>query len=602
MIKTGYSQSQEIDSLKMVLETEIPDSSKIAILEKLAYIYSSESAEIAKEYIGEAIILSEKLPNKRQHIETLLMASKISRISGDYENSISFGFLALNISDSLDFKNKIAKSSKYLGISYYRIKNFEKALQFHKKALELYIILENTLYQADCYTNIGVVYDERGEFDTAIEYYNKALIIYEKENELSGMADIYNNIAGIYYQKHENDKIIDYMNKALEIKRQMNDKIGISYTLINMGGVYGQIGSFEKGVENIKEGIEIAVEINLLPLINVGYEALFELYTNNKDYKNAYGYYKLYSQTKDSLFDIETSKNIQELQTKYETEKKNSEIKELKIQQIKDEELQKLFIIIIIALFIIAVLVFVFLRQKAKMNIILKEKNIELEQLTKTQNRIMSIISHDLKAPLSAFYSITNSLKTKFDKIERTEIDRYFGRMLNSALALKMQLENMLNWSVGQSRKIRVKKSDFNLLVLSYKVVMILQEFANEKSIIIENNIDENIEVKTDGKLLSIVLNNLISNAIKFSQSESKIIISAKQESEKVILSIKDFGIGISQNDAENLFTDTEISVKNENSGTGLGLVVSKDIVEKLGGKITVKSELKKGTEFFIEL
>lgn len=212
----------------------------------------------------------------------------------------------------------------------------------------------------------------------------------------------------------------------------------------------------------------------------------------------------------------------------------------------------------------------------------------------------MSIISHDLKAPLSAFYSITSSLKNKFDKIERTEIDRYFDRMLNSSVALKLQLENMLNWAINQTREITVNKSSYNLHILVYKVTMILQEFANEKGISIENQTDENIEFETDSRLLSIVLNNLISNAVKFSPKNSKILISAKKENEKLTISVKDFGIGMIKKEAENLFKNRLNLTKSEVKDTGLGLIVSKDLVEKLGGKIAVKSELNEGTEFLI--
>jgi len=598
--QTVFTQTNT-DSLKHQLNANITDSTKINILKKLATEYSYISTDSAIIFIEQAIIISKNNTNKIEYVKNLLQANKISRLSGNYEDAITYSYLALNVADSINNTNLMAQSAKYLGISYYRIKNFDKALEFHNKALELYIELEDTIYQADCYTNIGVVYDETAEFDSALEYYDKALIIYEAENELSGMADIYNNIAGIYYQKHENDKIIDYMNKSLEIRRQMGDNIGIIYTLINMGGVYGQTGNFQKAVENIQEGIEIAIQADILPLVNVGYEAMYELYLNNENYENAFEYYKLFNETKDSLFSIEKEKNIQELQTKYETEKKNVVIQELKIDNLKAENQKKTFIIIAISLFLITILMLIFIRQRTKLNAILKEKNTQLNKLNATQNRLMSIISHDLKAPLSAFYSITSSLKTKFNKIDRLEIDRYFDRMLNSSIALKLQLENMLNWAINQNREITVNKSSYNLHILTFKVVMILQEFANEKNITIENNIDENFEIITDSRLLSIVLNNLISNAVKFSSNNSKIQLSATVDTDKTTIFVKDFGIGMTKEEAENLFKNRLNITKSDSKETGLGLIVSKDIVEKLGGKIIVTSEPNKGTEFKIE-
>lgn len=213
----------------------------------------------------------------------------------------------------------------------------------------------------------------------------------------------------------------------------------------------------------------------------------------------------------------------------------------------------------------------------------------------------MGIISHDLKAPLSAFYSITNSLKNKFDKIDRQEINAYFGRMLSSSVALKLQLENMLNWSVGQTRNISVKIKEINIQILVTRVIIILQEFANEKNVEIENRINEDLVLQTDEKLLGIVLNNLISNAVKFSLKNGQIIIDGKENNGKTVISVKDFGIGMSDQDARNLFVNTGAVTKNDNSDTGLGLIVSRELVEKINGKIWVESELNKGTEIFIE-
>ena len=599
--KTSFSQS-DVDSLKNLIDSDISKTEKIELYKNIAEHYFSESSDSALFFIRKAVELSKSNNNAEQYIDILLYANKIARFNGNYEEAITYGFSSLHVADSIKNPNLSAQSYKYLGISYYRMKNYEEALSFHNKALEQYILLGEITYQADCYTNIGVVYDETAEFDLALDYYDKALKIYEEENELSGMADIYNNIAGIYYQLHENDKIIDYMNKSLEIRRQMNDKIGIIYTLINIGGVYGQMGDYKKGTKSIKEGIDIAQQAQMLPLMNVGYEALYELFLKQNDYKNAFQYYELFNQTKDSLFAIEKEKNIQELNTKYETEKKNGEIQALKIQNLKNQNQRNIFVIIIASLILFAILLMFFIRHRIKINSVLREKNEQLQNLNATQNRLMSIISHDLKAPLSAFYSITNSLKTKFDKIDRKEIDRYFDRMLNSSIALKLQLENMLNWAINQSRKIIVNQKNINLHIITFKVVMILQEFANEKNILLENTIEENLEIETDGKLLSIVLNNLISNAIKFSKSNNKIIISSKNEANKVILSVKDFGSGMSKSDVENLFSNQDNITQKENSGTGLGLIVSKDIVEKLGGKIWVESELGVGTVFFVEI
>jgi signal transduction histidine kinase len=131
---------------------------------------------------------------------------------------------------------------------------------------------------------------------------------------------------------------------------------------------------------------------------------------------------------------------------------------------------------------------------------------------------------------------------------------------------------------------------------------MVLQEFAREKNIVIENNIPEDLEVFTDGKLMGIVFNNLISNAIKFSDQGGRVIVSAEKKNGKILIFVKDFGAGMSPKQVEHLFTGDQIALKHQNSGTGLGLIVVRDIINKLGGRILVESEPEKGTRFTIEL
>jgi len=124
-----------------------------------------------------------------------------------------------------------------------------------------------------------------------------------------------------------------------------------------------------------------------------------------------------------------------------------------------------------------------FFRQKYKLNKTLNIKNEELKRLNATQNKLMSIISHDFKAPMSAFFSITSTLLAKLNELKNDDVAKHLKRMQNSSLGLKIQLENMLNWSISQSSEIRVNKATFNLSNTINRLIIVLDEFANEKNI-----------------------------------------------------------------------------------------------------------------------
>ncbi|NOZ47696.1 MAG: sensor histidine kinase [Chlorobi bacterium] len=526
----------------------------------------------------------------------------------NYDSSLAYFIKSLEIKETIlpngkrvSTDNELAASMVNIGLFYYKLKQNNEAIEYLKNAKEKAKLANNNNYACIAETNLGVIYNSLQNYDSALYYYNMALSSANNMNNIQRKASIYTGLANVYTNTNKFNLAIDYFLKSLEIHNKLNDERGKAIVEKNITELYIKEGKLGLAEEYGLKGLNTAIKTKNIEVEKEVYAILAEIYEKSGDYKQAYTFKNKFISIKDSINALNNENIIAEMQTKYETEKKNVEIKELKIKDIENENIQKLFLLIIGFLFIVAIFLVFFFRLKVKTNTILNEKNMQLKQLNITQNRLMSIISHDLKSPLSAFYSITNSLRNKFDKLNKKEIDNYLSRMLNSSIALKLQLENMLNWAINQQRDISVNKSMFNLHVICFKVVMILQEFANEKSITIENSIDKDIEIETDGRLLSIVLNNLIVNAVKFSQPNNKIILKVNKVENAVIISVKDFGIGMSKSDIDNLFLNKEGVAKSENSGTGLGLVVSKDIVEKLGGIIWAESEQGKGSEFFLK-
>ena len=497
---------------------------------------------------------------------------------------------------------ELAASMVNIGLFYYKLNNYNYALSYLLNADKKATLAKNTNYSCIAKINIGIIYNSQQKYDSALFYLDKALILADNMNNLQRKSEVYSGLANVYTNTNKFDLAIKYSLESLKIHEKNNDIRGISVVEKSIAELYLKQNNLElakeyglKSFNNAKLAKNIDVQISISKTLSLILEQL-------KDYKQALFFENYYNHINDSISAINSERIITEMQTKYETAKKNNKIKELKIKDIKNQNAKKLFIFVIISLFLIALLLIFFFRQKIKSHKLLNQKNIELNELNETQNRLMSIISHDFKAPLSAFYSITSSLKSKINNVEKTEISEYLERMQNSSLGLKLQLENMLNWAISQSTKIKVNKNCFNLSILAQKTAIILGEFAKEKNISIKNSINENLEINTDGKLLSVVLNNLITNAIKFSNDNGIIEISAKNKNNKVFISVKDFGVGISPENLKLLFKGKINNSQNENRGTGLGLIVSKDIIEKLGGTIRAESKLNIGTTFYIEL
>jgi len=581
------------------------------------YYYSKSEYQKSLEYYNKSIKISKNINYKKGLAKCFNDIGNVKRKQGSYPQAIDFFQKALKIAEKINDKFIISKSLGNIGLIYWRREDYKQAQFYYQKSLKIAKEIGYKKGISNALNNIGILYYFLDNTEKAVEYLLKSLKIDEELGDISGVSYSYHNIGEIYKLEGDNEKALEYYEIALKIRKEQGDKFGICSSYMGIGTVYLKKKNYKKSLSFLDNGLKLAEELELIERQRDLHELLSSLYNETNNYKKAYNNYVQFKTLNDSIYNEENIKKITGLEYKYKFEKEKQAI-ELEQQKkdliIKEESkrqkiVRNAFIIGFIFAVLLVVVVFRNFLLKRRANILLeqqkneiKERNAQLRQLNFTQNRLMSIISHDFKAPLSAFYSITNSLKTKFDKIERKEIDRLLVRMLNSSVALKMQLENMLNWAITQQREISVSKSMYNLSVLVYKVVIILQEFANEKSITIENNIKEECEITTDGRLLSIVLTNLITNSVKFSKFNSKVYINAYKQNDKIIISVKDKGIGISEKDTQNLFAGNENSKSNQNTGTRLGLIVSKDIITKLGGKIWVKSKLEQGTEFYIEL
>ena len=588
-------------SLKTAKDNKILDKEINFTLLLSNYYTKLIKYDSAQYFLQEAIKLCKENQFECQEINATTKMAALYYNKCNYSKAIEWYFIALDKTDNCP--NNEVKSDIYsnIGNVYFRIKDYSKSLEYLEYSLKLNKKDDNSKSIIKTYNNLGNVYADFHNHDSALKYYKIALKKSSKINYTKYLAISNANIAGIYREEKEYNQALQYAFRAYKYDSVLNYFYGIAADYNEIAFSYKGQKKYPSALKYLRKSLKIMDSISAYDLkINL-LKDFSSTYSELGDFKSALFYYKRYTHLKDSLVNENKNKQIVDAETKYKTQLKNNKIHQLKFKNIQNKNIQKIFLLIIGALFITALFLVVFFRLKVKTNAILNKKNNQLTNLNATQNRLMSIISHDFKAPLSAFYSITSSLKTKFDKIDREDINNYLNHMLNSSIALKLQLENMLNWAINQSHEISVTKNFFNLSILVTKVIVILQEFANERQVTIKNTIKENIEINTDGRLLSIVLNNLITNAVKFSESGSSVIIKSFSQEGNLVLSIKDFGVGISENNIANIFNNRNNTQKDKESDTGLGLIVSKDIVTKLGGEIWVESKIGVGSEFFIK-
>ena len=239
------------------------------------------------------------------------------------------------------------------------------------------------------------------------------------------------------------------------------------------------------------------------------------------------------------------------------------------------------------------------------LNTKLEESETSLLESNANKDKFFSIISHDLKSPFNGILGTTEMLVSDFDELTSDEIKEMVQVLRDSSVKVFGLLEGLLEWARTQTDRMEYQFKSIDFYETSTKITDILKTSAQIKNIFIKNEVNENSIVYADEKAIETVLRNLVTNAIKFTQPDGIIKIESENKENEVTISVSDNGIGMNEDDKNKLFKievhHTTVGTNNE-AGTGVGLILCKELVEKHGGKTWVESELGKGSKFIFTL
>jgi PAS domain S-box-containing protein len=235
----------------------------------------------------------------------------------------------------------------------------------------------------------------------------------------------------------------------------------------------------------------------------------------------------------------------------------------------------------------------------------LKKSETRLRELNATKDKFFSIISHDLRSPFSSIIGFSDLLLEKVREKDYEMMEEYAEIIQSSSWRVMNLLINLIEWSNSQTGTIKFNPEYFEIVDLVNEVTALSNDTARHKAITITRELPDSQVVFADKEMISTVLRNLISNSIKYTNPEGEIIVSVKQEGEEISVSVQDNGIGIEKNALEKLFRIEESrSTKGtrKETGTGLGLLLCKEFIEKHGGRLSVESKPGVGSDFRFSL
>jgi len=546
---------------------------------------------------------------------------------GEYDEAYYYLTYAYRI---LQTCSKSPTDSIYMNIALHNVGRVFKELGQYEVALNHLKLSEKISIDLNDIDGVPYSLDEIGDvklrmkqYDSALYYLNMALKecrkILSKDplsttNEL--LPKTLTKIAQAYYYKNEFDKAFAYYDSTYKIHDVIGNKFGIAEVELGRGTVYLRQKKYEDAMHYIDKALTIAQEINARILEISCYKRLANLWEQKGDFKKSLEYFKQYKALDDSLFSNEMQQKMMRDQIRFETATKDDRIAALtRLEQsskseIKKQEFIRNILVVVVAL--TAILLFTVYRsgqRRKQINDLLlqhqeemEKRSEELEQLNRVKDKFFSIISHDLRSPINALAGLMDLM----DKgaIEPHELPIAIKELRTRFNHTRALMNNLLDWTVLQMEKMNLQPSNIDLRKIvddNFEQLGSIQS----KKISFVNEVPENSIGYADNNTINLVFRNLITNAMKFTDDGGEIKISAEAKGNEWVVSVKDNGIGMNKDIQSMLFDKinpySSRGTANE-KGTGLGLLLCKEFVEKNGGRIWVESTENKGSTFLFTL
>lgn len=638
-----FSQTKVNPEDSLLLLTKSPiDTVRLNALKKLSWNLRTINPLQAFEYAFDALTLAEKLERGEDQATINNYIGVIAIKIKSFDKAKAHVLKAYQIADSLNIINQKAYAKNNLGEIFHLSDQPDLALQPLNDAIELFKSINDSTGLAYAYNQMGMTLLRLGKFEEAYKYHTLAYNIRSRLNLAVYATSALQNMAidlieaGKYAEARKNLELMDLTQlKSIPY-------FTIPYRLILIGKTYQGEKNFQSAIHFFKTALEYADSASFFVEKRDAAKMLSELYDSEKDFQQALKYYNIYKVADDSVKSADLIDEYKALEMKRIFEAQYKYL-EYKMQQDIDNQKLKLywsrvltysigaFSLILLILIIVLVRNFKTIARNNKLlqeqkeaignkNNELQAQNIQISEQKEailkqrdelavanaTKDKFFSIIAHDLRGPvgnLTAFINLI--LESYHDKINMNLMD-IFGVLNTSAQQTYTLLENLLTWSQSQSGSIQFNPVINSLYSITDNNIELLKQKADEKKIAIENLVPSDLITHFDTHMIDTVLRNLISNALKFTSENGKITIKGALKEQFIEVTVADNGIGMTQNELNQLFRiDVKHKTKegtNGEKGSGLGLILCKEFIDKHGGKISVKSEPGKGSEISITL
>ncbi|WP_299521578.1 tetratricopeptide repeat-containing sensor histidine kinase [Winogradskyella sp.] len=661
----GFSQNERIDDLTVQLAYQNADSTKVDLsLMLINELYAIEDYNKALRYVNQTAKLAEQLNYTKGLAESTYYRALIYTERNDYYNAIDNYDKSrkyyLQISDTLG----VAKVSNSIGLIEIKRGNYAVGLQNSLSAIDIFEKRGLIDELSSAYNNLAEAYFKTNQIDKAIEFNLKALDVRKRIDDRNGIIVSTKNIADLYSLRKEHRKAIEYYEDVLDMLNPTTDKDMRGEILPKLGSEYLEFKEYDKASQYLVEGLKynrkqnnqegllralnaignlnlqkrkvklaeiqlneaygIAQKIDNKTALLENYKLHIALDSTRGYFQNAFFWQNKYYDLKEELSKVEPLTFPTDIEP---IDIYNSNPIEKEIDNFEEDNKAKkswlnnplvVYGALAAALVLLTLLLLNYLKNRKYREIItnqneklaqeqvrneaILEQTHHLEEINQVKDKLFSIVSHDLKDSISSIKAFLDLLKE--DSISKEEFRELIPELSENANNASSLLFNLLNWSKSQMQSLEPKPELFNIQEVFHTKMALVEQKVEDKRIVL---IDESQRdfVYADRSMVEIVIQNLITNAVKFSRTGDVITVSNQDVDGKALICVEDTGVGISRENIDKLFNAnknfTTVGTKNE-KGTGLGLTIAKDLVELNDGRIWVESTVNMGSKFFIEL
>ena len=660
LVSLAESYAEEQPSQAIELATEglghleaVPDeAAELNLHGTLAAAYTASDAYTdALSHAAAAERLARRAGDESQLAAVLSQLATIRRRLQQYRAAIAVADEAAELYSRLGDTAARAEATRSAGNACFGLADYTSALRYYLEAKELFDQAGDSSEAAGTLNNIGVIYSKLGQYDDALEIYRQSLALVRSSDDPDSLASLLNNIGLVHQRSGTPERAVDYFRQAIETSRGLDDERSLSYyynnlgmsleelgqldeamsylerslaikerlgdrraaidTLFNIAQIHGRRGQPGRALELVLIARDSALEIGAKMELETSWEHLAELYAEAGRYREAFEASQQRLEVSSELFNERNSELIAEMKARYESQQQEEQIHVLEQQQRIDaleiERQQTLSRALGLGSGLVLLLTLgtgYLLWQRKTVE---RERAVSgrLRKLDKLKDEFLAKTSHELRTPLHGITGLAESLIDGARGQLAPELQGDLSMIVASGRRLGHLVDDILDFSKLRHKRLELQFRALDLRALTDVVLALCAPLAASKTLELRNAVAPDLPlVEADENRLQQILHNLIGNAIKFTDA-GIVQVSAAVVGDHLSVSVADTGIGIPEDRQESIFQvfeQADASTKRDFGGTGLGLAVTRRLVELHGGKIRVESTPSKGSIFTFEL